>query len=84
MRDDPENLVSVYRGSNVTEAHFVKNLLLADEIDAVVSEENEPFAGIGAVAPDVLVHRKDQARAEAIIQQFEEHRAERAESDDEE
>jgi len=82
--DDPENLVSVYRAQNVTEAHFVKNLLLADEIDAVVSEENEPFAGVAIVPPDVLVHRKDQERAVAIVRQFEAHQAEHHESDEDE
>jgi hypothetical protein len=77
--DDPENLVSVYRARNVTEAHFVKNLLLADEIDAVVSEENEPFAGVAVVPPDVLVHRKDRERAMEIVRQFEAHQVEHGE-----
>lgn len=80
MFDDPENLISVYRARNVTEAHFVKNLLLADEIDAVVSEENEPFAGVEVVPPDVLVRRKDRERAVAIVRQFEEHQVKHGEA----
>ena len=82
MFEDPENLVSVYRARNVTEAHFVKNLLLVDEIDAVVSEENELFAGIDITPPDVLVHQKDKQRAEAIVKQFDEHRTQHGESDE--
>ena len=76
--DDPEELVTVYRAGDVTEAHFVKNLLLVQEIDVQVSEENEPFSGAGIVAPHVLVCRKDQARAEEVVRQYEQRLIERA------
>ncbi len=38
------------------------NLLLDEDIDAQVSEENEPFAGLPIVPPDVLVRKADEAR----------------------
>ncbi len=67
---DPKELVSVYQGANVTEAHFVMNLLLDEGIEAFVSEENEPLAGLSIAAPDVLVRREDQQRARAIIEEY--------------
>ena len=80
--DDPQDLVSIYKAANVTEAHLVKNLLLEEEIDASVSEENEPLAGLPIVASDVLVRKADEARARAIIEQYEEQEIERAERPD--
>lgn len=59
--DDPQDLVSVYQAANPTEAHLVMNLLLDEDIDAQVSEENEPFAGLPVVPPDVLVRKADEA-----------------------
>jgi Putative prokaryotic signal transducing protein len=80
--DDPQDLVSVYLGANVTEAHFVKNLLADAGIDARVSEENEPLAGLPVVPPDVLVRRQDQAQAEAVVAQYEEQQIARADTPD--
>lgn len=66
----PDDVVSVYRAANVTEAHLVKNLLLDAGIDAHVSEENEPFAGVAVVPPDVLVLRKNLIEAEEIVREY--------------
>src|SRR5262249_22593818 len=79
MTNDPQDLISIYRAANVTEAHLVKNLLLDADIDARVAEENEPLAGLSIAAPDVLVHRRDQARATTVIQQYEAKQIERVE-----
>lgn len=76
---DPEDLVSIYRAANVTEAHLVKNLILDEGIDAVVSEENEPLAGLSITSPEVLVHQRDFQRAEQIIEQYEERQVARME-----
>jgi hypothetical protein len=76
---DPEALVSIYQAANVTEAHLVKNILLDEGIDAVVSEENEPLAGLSIAAPDVLVHQRDFVRAEQIIEEYEERQVARVE-----
>ena len=64
--DDPQDLVSVYRAANPTEAHLLMNLLIDEDIDAQVSEENEPFAGLPIVPADVLVRKADETRARAI------------------
>lgn len=87
MSDDPKELVSVYKGANPTEAHLVMNLLLDEGIEAFVSEENEPLAGLPIAAPDVLVARENEARARAIIDNYDDLQIERAETeagDDEE
>jgi len=76
---DPKDLVSVYTGANVTEAHLVMNLLLDEGIDAFVSEENEPLAGLSIAAPDVLVRTEDEVRARAIIDDYDDRQIERAE-----
>jgi hypothetical protein len=76
---DPADLVSIYQAANVTEAHLVKNLLLDEGIKAVVSEENEPLAGLSIAAPDVLVNQRDFARAEQIIEEYEERQVARVE-----
>ena len=76
---DPKNLVSVYTGANVTEAHLVMNLLLDEGIDAFVSEENEPLAGLSIAAPDVLVRTEDEVRARAIIDDYDDRQIERDE-----
>jgi hypothetical protein len=76
---DPEDLVSIYQAANVTEAHLVKNLVLDAGIRAVVSEENEPLAGLSIAAPHVLVHQRDFIRAEQIIEQYEERQVARVE-----
>lgn len=75
---DPKEPVSVYQGENVTEAHLVMNLLLDEGIEAFVSEENEPLAGLSIAAPDVLVRREDEVRARAIIERYENQQLQRA------
>jgi hypothetical protein len=79
---DPADLISVYQAENPTEAHLVMNLLLDEGIDAQVSEENEPFAGLPIVAPDVLVRKSDEARARAIIAEYDRQQIERADRPD--
>ena len=76
---DPDDLISVYRAAEVIEAHLVKDLLLDEEIDAVVSEENEPLAGLPIVPADVLVRRRDLARAQALVTEYDRRKIERAE-----
>lgn len=80
--EDPNDLVSVYQGENVTEAHLVKNLLLDEGIDASVSEENEPFASLPIVPPDVLVRRADEARARKIVERYDAEQVARADRPD--
>jgi hypothetical protein len=75
---DPKELVSVYKGENVTEAHLVMNLLLDEGIEAFVSEENEPLAGLSIAAPDVLVGREDEVRARSIIERYDNQQLQRA------
>ena len=77
----PDELVTVYQGANVTDAHLVKNLLLEEGIEAHVSGEYEPLSLI--ITPsDVMVHSADEARARAIIDAFDEAQIERAERPD--
>ncbi len=80
--DDPQDLVSIYRAANPTEAHFLMNLLLDEDIDAQVSEENEPFAGLPIVPPDVLVRKADEARARSIVAEYQREQVDRAERPD--
>jgi hypothetical protein len=75
---DPKDLISVYQGENVTEAHLVMNLLLDEGIEAFVSEENEPLAGLSIAAPDVLVGRNDEIRARSIIERYDNQQLQRA------
>ena len=77
---DPNEIVAVYHGANVTEAHLVKNLLLEEGIEARVADEAEIFGGLGIDTPDVLVHKRDQVRAEALIAEYEERAIERVEN----
>jgi hypothetical protein len=79
---DPKELVSVYKGENVTEAHLVMNLLLDVGIEAFVSEENEPLAGLSIAAPDVLVSRADEVQARSIIERYENQQLQRAARED--
>ena len=80
--DDPQDLVSVYRAAKPTAAHLLMNLLIDEGIDAQVSEENEPFAGLPIVPADVLVRKADEARALAIVAECERELVERAERPD--
>jgi hypothetical protein len=68
----------VYKGENVTEAHLVMNLLLDAGIEAFVSEENEPLAGLSIAAPDVLVSRADEVQARSIIERYDNQQLQRA------
>src|SRR5258708_5831755 len=76
--DDPQDLVSVYRAANPTEAHMLMNLLIDEDIDARAAEENEPFAGLPVVPAEVLVRKADEARARAIVAEYEREQMERA------
>jgi len=77
----PDELVTVYQGANVTEAHFVKNLLADEGIEAHVTGEYEPLSLI--ITPsDVMVHSADQARAREIIDAYDEEQIRRAERPD--
>lgn len=83
---DPLNLVKVYEAANSIEANIVKNLLAEQNIDAVVTEENEPLAGLDITPPDVLVRAGDEERAREFIAEYEEtliEEAEKGDSDDE-
>jgi ribosomal protein L12E/L44/L45/RPP1/RPP2 len=80
--DDPQDLVSVFRAPSPTEAHLLMNLLTDEEIDARVAEENEPFAGLPVVPAEVLVRKADEARARAIVAEYEREQEERAERPD--
>jgi rubrerythrin len=80
--NDPQDLVSVYRASNVTEAHLVKNLLLEEGIEAQVAEENEPLAGLPITESEVLVREADEARARAIVDEYDRSQVARAERAD--
>jgi hypothetical protein len=80
--DDPQDLVSVYKAENPTEAHFVMNLMLDEDIDAQVSEENEPFAGLPIVSPDVLVRKADEVRAREVVAAYQRDLIERSQRPD--
>ena len=75
---DSDDLVSVYEAANVTEAHLLKNLLIDEGIDAFVSEENEPLAGLTITPPDVLVPSSREADARRIIAKYDEDQIKRA------
>ncbi len=81
MSHDPKELVSVYKAANPTEAHLVMNLLLDEGIEAFVSEENEPLAGLPIAAPDVLVARQSEVRAQEIIDAYGDKQIERADQE---
>ena len=79
--DDPDELIPVYQGENVTEAHLVRNLLLDEGIDAVVADENEPFS-LPITPSDVLVRRADEARARTVIDAYDAEQVRRADRPD--
>ncbi len=66
---DPDELIPVYEAANVTEAHFVKNLLVDEGINASVSEENQAMT-LEITPSHVLIFRRDEARARAIIDKY--------------
>jgi hypothetical protein len=79
--DDRNEVISIYEGANLTEAHLVKNLLLDEGIEASVSEENDPLT-IPISPPHVLVRKADETRARQIIDDYQEHELERADRPD--
>jgi len=79
--DPNEDLVAVYEAANVTEAHLLKNLLVDEGIQAMVTEENEPL-DLPITPSHVLVRKSDESRARKIIEEYEEQEIERAERPD--
>lgn len=79
---DPLDLVTVYRAANSIEANLVKNLLADEGIEAAVTEENEPLAGLDITPPDVMVRVADEQRARDFIAEYEERLIEEAEEGD--
>ncbi len=80
--DQPDDLIRVYEAANVTEAHFVKNLLADAGIKASVAEENEPLAALPITPSDVLIFRRDEAQARAIIDEYDAEQERRADRPD--
>ena len=76
---DPHDLVSIYQGANTIEAHLVKNLLLDEGIEAVVSEENEPLVGLAMAQSRCVGGGQGRVRARDVIRQYEETLIARAE-----
>ncbi len=74
MSNEHVEVVSAFKALNVTEAHFVKDLLLQQGIDATVTDEHEPLAGLSIVPPDVMVRAEDEPRAREIIADYLRHR----------
>ncbi len=70
MANDHGEVVSAFKAQNVTEAHFVKDLFLQEGIEATVTDENEPLAGLSIVPPDVMVRAEDEARAREIVADY--------------
>jgi len=68
---DKDDLIDVYEASNAIEANIVKNLLVDSGIEATISEQNEPFAGLTIVPPNVYVRRMDEAKARQVVEQYE-------------
>jgi hypothetical protein len=70
MANENVRVVSAFKAQNLTEAHFVKDLLLQEGIDATVTDENEPLAGLPIVPPDVMVRLEDEPNARKIVADF--------------
>jgi hypothetical protein len=81
-----DDLVSVYKGANTTDAYMIRNALIEEGIECRVSEVNEPFAGLSVALPDVLVRASDEQRARQIIEDMEQtqikHAAEQLDDED--
>lgn len=75
----PQDLVSVYRAANATEAHFVKNLLAEENIPAFVTEDADPLAGLQIDPPDVFVSSAHESRARELVAAYDRQQVERAE-----
>ncbi len=78
---DPDELISVYKAANATEAHLIRNLLLEEGVNATVAEEHDPFS-LPFSPPEVLVRSVDETRARALIQSFDEEQIRRADRPD--
>lgn len=74
---NPDELVAVFETSNVAEAHFVKNLLFDEGINASVTEADEPLA-LPITPAHVLVFRRDEDQARAIIDEYDDQQERRA------
>jgi Putative prokaryotic signal transducing protein len=70
MANDPLDAVSVFKALNVAEAHLVKDLLLQEGIEATVTDEHEPLAGLSIVPPDVMVRIEDEPHAREIVADY--------------
>jgi putative signal transducing protein len=70
MASDNAGVLSVFKAQNLTEAHFVKDLLLQEGIDATVTDEHEPLAGLSIVPPDVMIRREDEPHAREIVADY--------------
>jgi putative signal transducing protein len=70
MANDNAEVVSVFKAQNLTEAHFVKDLLLQEGIDATVTDEHEPLAGLAIVPPDVMIRLEDRSQAREIVADY--------------
>ncbi|MGD9719804.1 MAG: DUF2007 domain-containing protein [Pirellulales bacterium] len=73
---DSDELFPIYEAGSVIEAHFVKNLLLDEGIEASVTEEDAPLPPI--TPTHVLIFRRDEARARAIIDKYDDEQERRA------
>ncbi len=79
--NDSDELIPVYEAENVTEAHLLRDLLVDEGIDAVVSEENVPL-GLPITPTHVLVRREDEARARAFVERYDAEQIRRADRPD--
>lgn len=78
---NPDELIPIYEGSNVTEAHFVKNMLVNEGIDAKVTEQDDPLA-LPISPSHVLIFRRDEDRARAVIDRYDAEQEARADRPD--
>ncbi len=78
---DPDELFAIHEAANVTEAHFVKNLLLDAGIKASVSEADAPLH-LPITPTSVLIFRRDEERARAVIDKYDEQQEARADRPD--
>jgi len=79
---DKDDLIDVYEAANAIEANLVKNLLVESGIEATVSEQNEPFAGLTIVPPNVYVRRVDEEKARKVVEAYEDELDEKADGPD--
>ena len=79
---DKDDLIDVYEAANSIEANLVKNLLVENGIEATVSEENEPLAGLTITPPNVYVRRVDEEKARVIVEEYEDEMDEKEDGPD--